>query len=66
MVREIEWFLQRAAPPRALIACDRTAWRAKEEPELRITFDRDIRWRETELDLTAGDGASRCCRRARC
>ena len=56
MLREIAWFLhENPVRPRALIACDRTAWRAKDEPELRITFDRDIRWREDELSLTAGD-----------
>ena len=55
MAREIAFFLQSYQPvPRALIACDRTAWRAKEDPELRITFDRDIRCRQTELDLCAG------------
>jgi hypothetical protein len=56
MIREISWFLQSVRPlPRVFLACDRLAWRAKEEEELRITFDRDIRWREEELDLCAGD-----------
>ena len=55
MVREIEWFLHENNPvPKVFIACDRTAWVAKDDPELRLTFDRDIRWRETELDLTLG------------
>lgn len=55
MIREIDWFLKRVRPaPRAYIACERTAWRAVDEPGLRITFDRDIRGRETELDLCAG------------
>ncbi len=56
MTREIEWFL-RSVEPRAKVylACDRFAFRDREEPELRITFDRNIRWRETELDLCAGD-----------
>ncbi len=26
-----------------------------EDPELRITFDTNLRWRDTELDLRAGD-----------
>ena len=55
MEREIDWFLRQNAPaPRAFIACERTAWRAREDPELRITFDENLRWRETELDLCAG------------
>ena len=56
MVRELEWFLHSVRPaPRIFIACERTAWRDREDPELRITFDRDIRWRETELTLGADD-----------
>lgn len=55
MIREIDFFLRSYRPvPKAHIACDRTAWRAKEDAELRITFDKDIRWRQTELDLRAG------------
>ena len=57
LIREVEWFLQKNRPePRALIACDRRSWRGREDPQLRITFDEQIRWRETELDLCAGDG----------
>ena len=53
--REIDWFLQRYKPvPKLYIACDREAFAAKDDPELRITFDRNIRWREDELDLCAG------------
>ena len=56
MIREIDWFLRSVRPSaKAFLACDRQAWRALEDPELRITFDRDIRWRERELDLSAGD-----------
>ena len=55
VMREIDWFLrQNKVAPRAFIACDRAAYRGVENHELRITFDRDIRWRETELDLTRG------------
>ena len=54
--REIDWFLKtNSVSPRVLIACDRRAYVAKEDTELRITFDSSIRWRETELSLTAGD-----------
>lgn len=55
IVREIEWFMHENAPvPKMFIACERTAWTAKDEHELRITFDEEIRFRETELELTAG------------
>ena len=56
MTREIAWFLHENRPaPKALIACDRISWRAKDNDELRITFDRDIRWRESDLRLSCGD-----------
>lgn len=55
MVREIQWFLHENHPaPKALIACDRTAWRGRENPELRITFDENIRWRGDRLRLSEG------------
>lgn len=55
MIREIDWFIKMNEPrPKAFIACDREAWRSKEDPELRVTFDKNIRCRETELSLTAG------------
>lgn len=55
MLREIDWFLHQNLPaPKVLIACDRLAFRAKDDPELRITFDRNIRWRDTELELVRG------------
>ena len=56
MTREISWFLKSVEPAaKVYLACDRLAFRDREEPELRITFDRNIRWRETELELSAGD-----------
>ncbi|MBO5556435.1 MAG: polyphosphate polymerase domain-containing protein [Oscillospiraceae bacterium] len=55
MIREIQWFVDQNRPePRVLIACDRSAWRSREDPELRITFDRNIRWRRNELELWRG------------
>ena len=57
ILREIDYFLQmNRVEPRAFIACERTAWVDREQPELRVTFDRDLRWRDTELSLTAGSG----------
>ena len=56
-LREISWFLrENDVQPRVFIACDREAWRVKDQPELRITFDRNLRWRADALSLTAGDG----------
>lgn len=55
VTREIDWFLRcNRVRPRVFIASDREAWKAKSDGELRITFDRDIRWRETELSLRLG------------
>ena len=56
MTREIDWFLRtNAVEPKLFLASDREAYDAKENSELRITFDRNIRWREDELTLCAGD-----------
>ena len=53
--KEIDWFLKtNPVSPKVLISCDRSAYVSKDNPELRITFDRNIRWREDELDLCAG------------
>ncbi len=53
---EIDWFLHSYGPgPKVFIAYDRTAFAGREDPELRITFDTNLRWRDTELDLRAGD-----------
>ena len=57
MTRELDYFLENYRPvPKLYLACDRTAWRGREDAELRITFDRNIRWRKTMLDLREGDG----------
>jgi len=56
ILREIEWFLLRYQPePKVFLAYDRMALFGKEDPALRITFDRNIRWRDTDLDLRFGD-----------
>ena len=52
---EIDWVLQRyELSPKIVICCDREAWVDKDEPELRFTFDKNIRYREDELNLSAG------------
>ena len=56
ITREISWFLKmNDVSPKAFIACDRLSWLDKDLPDLRITFDRNIRWRDESLSLTAGD-----------
>lgn len=54
--REIHWFLHcHPIRPKVFIGYDRTACVGREDPALRITFDRNIRWRTRDLDLRAGD-----------
>ena len=52
--QELQWF-QRFydTMPRMYIGYDRTVWAGTEDPALRITFDRNIRWR---CDLDGGQG----------
>ena len=55
--REIDYFqrLYRTVP-QVFIGYDRMALAGIDNPELRMTFDTDLRWRRSELDLRAGDG----------
>lgn len=54
--REIRRFQQfYRAEPKVFIAYDRTAFAGRDNPELRVTFDRNIRWRTSKLDLRDGD-----------
>ncbi len=56
ILNEIDWVLKRYRPlPRVFIAYDRIALFGKEDANLRLTFDRDIRFRESYLDLSKGD-----------
>lgn len=41
--------------PMVSLFYDREAFRSKDDPELRITFDTNIRFRNTQLDLRYGD-----------
>lgn len=55
IMKEIDWFMQRYdLSPKAFISYDRTAWFGNEDPDLRITFDQNIRFRDTALDLAKG------------
>lgn len=56
IMKEIDWFLKRyTVSPKVFLAYDRTAWFGKEDPNLRITFDQNIRFRNTILDLSKGN-----------
>lgn len=53
--REIEWFqCFHHTQPRVFIGYERMALAGIEQHELRMTFDTDLRWRDTALDLRAG------------
>lgn len=54
-IKEIDWFIrENDLSPKVFIACDRYAYVAVDNPELRITFDKELRHREDRLDLTLG------------
>lgn len=53
--REIQWFQQiYRTCPRVFIGYDREALAGREDPEVRVTFDTNLRWRDRDLDLTLG------------
>ena len=55
ITREIDFFLKtHQLRPRAFIACDRSAYVAVDNEELRVTFDENLRWREDRLSLPSG------------
>lgn len=57
--REIQWFQRRnRTRPKVFIGYDRLAFAGIDNPGLRITFDSNIRWRTTGLDLRCGDGGA--------
>lgn len=56
ILNEIDWFLkQHMVSAKIYIAYDRIALAGKEDASLRITFDRNLRYRRTMLDLSRGD-----------
>ena len=61
IMAEIDWAMRLYGRPKAamLIACEREAWFDEEHPDLRLTFDRNIRCRETELRLDRGSAGIR-------
>lgn len=56
VLQEIGWFMRlyQEPAPRVYIAYDREAFLVSGEPGLRVTFDRNIRWRQSLLDLSRG------------
>lgn len=55
ILQEIEWFLgRRELHPAAVISCDRLALSGREDPNLRLTFDFNMRGRDHALSLAAG------------
>ncbi|MGN0660930.1 MAG: polyphosphate polymerase domain-containing protein [Oscillospiraceae bacterium] len=53
---EIAWFQKfYNTTPKVFIAYDRLAFAGIDDPDLRITFDTNMRWRDTDLDLRLGD-----------
>lgn len=56
---EIRHFQRFYSPkPRVFIGYDRRAYTGIEDPELRITFDTNLRWRRQNLDLRLGNRGS--------
>ena len=45
--------------PRVHLSYDRCAYFAKDDPNIRLTFDRNIRWRPEDLSLTAAPGGAK-------
>lgn len=56
ILREIDYFISYYKPkPKVYLAYDRIALYCLEDPNVRITFDKNIRSRNTNLDLANGD-----------
>lgn len=54
--REIQYFQSfYRTVPKVFIGYDRLAFAGVDDPGLRITFDTNLRWRDTEVDLRIGD-----------
>ena len=54
--REIDWFMHTYRPtPKVFIAYDREAYAGRDNPDLRITFDTNLRGRMERVDLRSGD-----------
>ena len=60
IMSEIDWAMRLYGRPKGamLIACEREAWFDEAHPDLRLTFDRNIRYRESELRLDRGSAGT--------
>ncbi len=60
ILRELDWFqtLYKGLRPVVNLSYDREAYFVKESLDLRVTFDTNILWRQTELGLSQGIGGS--------
>ena len=60
IMAELDWAMRLYGWPQGamLIACEREAWFDGEHPDLRLTFDRNIRCRDTELRLDRGSAGT--------
>lgn len=57
---ELEWAIRYYKPiPKCMVAYDRIALVCPECPDLRITFDENVRCRDSQLDLRLGDHGER-------
>ena len=56
--REIDYFrlFYRELSPAVYLCYDRSPWFSAEDPNLRATFDKNIRWRQEDMDLSAPIG----------
>ena len=54
--RELDWMLRsyKTLAPAMFLSYDRLSFKGREDPSVRLTFDRNILWRTTALDLAAG------------
>ena len=68
IMREIDWSMRyyEGIKPKMFIAYDRTAFYSKTDHELRITFDRNVRFRTDNLDLGKGHYGERILDRELC
>lgn len=55
ILREVDWYLsQYAVEAKAIISYERTAFVQTSDPALRLTIDKNIRWRRENLSLSQG------------
>ena len=54
--RELDYFRKLYHPQPAMVLCyDRDSYQGRFDPDFRLTIDKNLRFRETDLDLTQGD-----------